>query len=306
MIKFLFFLMTMVHVVSGEVITPIQTVKTTSPQKVELGKKLFFDPTFSKDEKVSCASCHSDFGSDSKSVSIGTDGKKGVIQSLSVFNAVNNYKLFWNGRAPNLYHQIDGSVHMAFEMGNSSKKVEEKLKASAFYQKEFIQAFGTPPTYQLFKEAIAEFEKTLVTPNSRFDRYLKGENTLSILEKNGFYMFKQHGCIACHNGVNIGGNSMQKMGNVIPYRYIKGQPDLYDLTKKEEDKNVFRVPSLRNVARTAPYFHDASAQTLAEAVQEMSEHNLGVMLNKDEVQAIVAFLKTLNGDIPMTWSSNAQ
>jgi cytochrome c peroxidase len=290
----------------AEVITPIEEVKHYDKEKVSLGKKLFFDVTFSKDGTVSCASCHSDFGSDSRPVSIGVGGKKGLIQSLSVFNAVNNYKQFWNARASSLEEQIDGPIHNDFEMGISKESIEEKLNSSKIYQQIFSQVYNESPNYQLFKDAIVAFEKTLLTPNSRFDRYLKGEQVLTSLEIKGFESFKQHGCIACHNGVNVGGNSMQMMGSVIEYNYVPGQQDVYAITKDEADKNVFRVPSLRNVNKTAPYFHDASAVTLKEAIVKMAHHNLGTYLESNEVEAIEAFLKTLDGTVPTTWSQDVK
>lgn len=286
----------------AKVITPIQEVKNYNKAKVALGKKLFFDKTFSKDGKISCASCHGDFGSDSSAYSVGVNGKRGHIQSLSIFNAVNNYKFFWNGRSSTLKDQIDGPIHSDFEMGMSEQSIENKLNSSKEYKSMFLDVYEKAPSYTLFKDAIVAFEKTLVTPNSRFDRYLKGENTLTPFEIEGFNSFKEHGCIVCHNGVNIGGNSMQMMGNVIPYPYVKNQPDLYSITKNKADKNVFRVPSLRNISKTAPYFHDGSVSTLEEAVIKMAHHNLGTVLEYKEVESIVAFLKTLDGDIPSTWS----
>lgn len=293
-------------VIFAEIITPIPEVKQYDKAKVALGKRLFFDTNFSKDATVSCASCHMDFGSDKRSVSVGVDGKKGVIQSLSIFNAANNYKQFWNGRAANLEEQIDGPVHTSFELGMNEKSIEKYLNSSREYQETFKKVYNQIPNYKLFKEAIVAFEETLLTPNSRFDKFLKGEDTLTQLEKDGFNSFKDHGCVACHNGVNIGGNSMQMIGSVIEYPYTEGQPDLYDITKKERDKNVFRVPSLRNISKTAPYFHDASVNTLEEAVIKMSYHELGTILEDKETKAIVAFLKTLDGDVPATWGNDVK
>jgi len=293
-------------VIFAEVITPIPEVKSYDKAKVALGKKLFFDTSFSQDGMISCASCHNDFGSDKRAVSVGVYGKKGLIQSMSVFNAVNNYRQFWNGRAANLEEQIDGPVHTTFEMGMSTQSIEKYLNSSKEYQQLFKKVYNQTPGYKLFKEAIVAFEETLLTPNSRFDKFLKGEGSLTQLEKDGFNSFKDHGCIACHNGVNIGGNSMQMFGNVIAYPYVENQPDLYAITKKEMDKNVFKVPSLRNISKTSPYFHDASANTLEAAVMKMSHYNLGIILENKEIKAIVAFLKTLDGDIPKTWNHDVK
>ncbi|MFA6137122.1 MAG: cytochrome c peroxidase [Sulfurimonas sp.] len=292
--------------ISAEIITPIPDVKPFDKAKVALGKKLFFDTNFSKDKTVSCASCHSDFGTDRRALSIGVENKKGVIHTPTVFNAVNNYRQFYNGRAANLSEQIDGPIHADHEMGMSDQDVENNLNTSKEYQAAFKKVYNQVPSYKLFKDAIVAFEETLLTPNSRFDRFLKGEDSLSKLEKDGFNSFKEHGCAACHNGVNVGGNSMQMIGSVIEYPYIEGQPDLYILTKKEMDKNIFRVPSLRNINRTSPYFHDASAINLEDAVIKMSYYNLGTILEDKETEAIVAFLKTLDGDIPKTWSEDVK
>ncbi|MCX6076824.1 MAG: c-type cytochrome [Campylobacterales bacterium] len=291
---------------SAEIITPIPDVKPFDKAKVALGKKLFFDTNFSKDRTVSCASCHSDFGTDRRALSIGVENKKGIIHSSTVFNAVNNYKQFYNGRAANLNEQIDGPIHTDYEMGISDQDVENNLNTSKEYKATFKKVYNQVPSYKLFKDAIVAFEETLLTPNSRFDRFLKGEDSLTQLEKDGFNSFKEHGCAACHNGVNVGGNSMQMIGSVIEYPYIEGQQDLYALTKKEMDKNVFRVPSLRNINKTAPYFHDASASTLEEVVIKMSYYNLGTILEDKETEAIIAFLKTLDGDIPKTWSEDVK
>lgn len=290
----------------GEIITPIERVDTFDENKVMLGKKLFFDPSFSQDGTMACVSCHNNFGSDERTVSIGVGGEKGNIQSLSVFNAVNNFKQFWNGRAANLYEQIDGPVHNSFEMGTSKEEIEKKLSTSKEYIELFSSAYSKKPNYHLFKDALVAFQETLVTPDSKFDLYLKGEVKLEQIEKKGFTLFKNYGCAVCHNGVNVGGNSMQLIGSVIEYPYKKGQADLYSITKKEADMNVFRVPSLRNISKTSPYFHDGSTSTLKEAIEKMAYHNLGTTISDKEVQAIIAFLKTLNGEIPTTWINNAQ
>jgi len=291
---------------NGEVITPIEELKVYDKDKVSLGKELFFDKSFSKDKKISCASCHSDFGSDSRSFSVGVDSKVGSIQSLSVFNAVNNYKQFWNARANDLNEQIDGPVHAEFEMGTSIENIETILNSSTNYVEKFKRAYGKKPSYKLFKDAIVAFEETLLTPNSKFDNFLKGIEFLSAKEERGFKLFKDYGCAVCHNGVNVGGNSMQLMGNVVTYPYTKGQNDLYSITKRESDKNVFRVPSLRNISKTAPYFHDGAVYTLDAAVAKMAYHNLGILLKSNELEDIVLFLKTLDGDIPFTWSNDVK
>jgi len=306
MYKFLIPILIVSSFVSSEIITPIKEVNSYNKAKVALGKKLFFDPKLSKDGSISCASCHSDFGSDKRAVSIGIDNKKGEIQSLSVFNAVNNYKQFWNARASTLSEQIDFPIHSPVEMGNNSKNIEKYLTSSKSYKELFKIVYSKAPSYALLKDAIVAFEEILVTPNSRFDKFLEGKESLTSEERDGFKLFKNYGCASCHNGVNIGGNSMQMIGNVVDYPYIKGQIDLYYITKKKIDKNVFRVPSLRNINKTAPYFHDASASTLEEAIEKMAYYNLGMALNKSDIKLIVSFLKTLEGEIPAIWNKDVK
>jgi cytochrome c peroxidase len=291
---------------SADIITPIEKNTSYNKSKVSLGRLLYFDKKLSKDGTISCASCHSDFGADKRAVSVGVDNKKGQIQSLSIFNAVNNYKLFWNGRADTLMEQIDGPIHTEHEMGNSIDNIENYLLSIPKYNKLFNSVYAKKPNYKLLKDAIVAFVETLVTPDSRFDQYLRGEITLSAQEHQGFKLFKYYGCASCHNGVNVGGNSMQQIGNVIDYPYVENQLDLYDITKKESDKNVFRVPSLRNISKTRPYFHDASVLNLEDAVQKMAYYNLGMVLDKKDLTAIVAFLITLEGKKPLTWKTDVK
>ena len=291
---------------STEIITPIEEKIPYNKNKVNLGRLLYFDKKLSKDGTISCASCHSDFGSDKRVVSIGVNNQPGVIQSLSIFNAVNNYKLFWNGRAGSLKEQMDGPLQAAHEMGNSIKNIEMYLLSNQNYLSLFNMIYAKQPNYELLKDAIVAFVETLVTPNSRFDQFLKGEISLTAEEKRGFTLFKYYGCATCHNGVNVGGNSMQQIGNVISYPYIENQLDLYALTHNEQDKNVFRVPSLRNITKTSPYFHDASVNNLKDAVQKMAYYNLGMVLEEKELIAIVTFLKTLEGEKPATWDNDVK
>ena len=180
-----------------------------------------------------------------------------------------------------------------------SRIVQKRLNASPKYRTLFKKVYGTDHiTYDQAIDAIVEFEKALVTPNSRFDRYLRGELKLSDEEMLGYRRFKALGCITCHNGINIGGNSFQKMGLFVPYKYRQGTPDRASVTKDKRHRNVFKVPTLRNIALTAPYFHDASSKTLEGAVKTMSHHNLGTELSPEDVKALVAFLKSLTGEQP--------
>ena len=289
-----------IFLLSIEPITPIpQTIKYNKV-KVSIGKQLFFDNSFSSDKKVSCASCHSPKygGADPRKVSIGVYEKKGNIQSPTVYNSGYNFRQFWNGRARDLKEQIEGPTHNPVEMGMNNKKIEkilnskkEYLVMKKIYKTNYI-------TFDMFKDAIAEFEKTLITPNCKFDKWLRGENKLTKAEKEGYYNFKKLGCITCHNGINIGGNSFQKIGVILGAKDRKG--DREEVTKNENDKFVYKVPTLRNIALTAPYFHSGLTYNLAESVNIMAYHNLGLKLTKNQTKTIVLFLKTLTGDKPQT------
>lgn len=284
-----------------EPIAPLPESVEYDRKLAAIGKLLFNDPILSKDKKVSCASCHDpeQGGADPRPVSLGVRGKKGNIQSPTVFNARYNFKQFWNGRAETLDEQAKGPIHNPVEMGMSRENVERRINHSRRYARLFRRAYNTRyVTYEQVIEAIVTFEKALVTPNSPFDRYLRGEPTLSDEEILGYRQFKLLGCATCHNGINIGGNSFQKMGIFIPYQYDPSYPDRFSVTQQSKYKNVFKVPTLRNIALTAPYFHDASALTLEEAVKTMSYHNLGTQLSHEDIQLLVTFLKTLTGDMP--------
>ncbi len=283
-----------------DTVLPIPKNVSYDKAKAALGKVLFFDPTLSADGTVSCASCHSfaHGGADDKPVSIGVYAKKGRMNSPTVFNARYNFRQFWNGRAKNLFDQIDGPVHNPVEMGLSTQELIEKLYRNDYYKQTFIKVFGPGPiTYEHYKEALVEFEKSLVTPNSKFDRFLRGEAKLSPQEMRGWRLFKLRGCITCHNGINLGGNSFQKIGSIMPF---EGAPldDRYALTKNPKDRYVFKVPTLRNIALTAPYFHDGSVATLKEAIKKMAYYNLGTILSDQEIAALEAFLHTLTGELP--------
>jgi cytochrome c peroxidase len=282
---------------------PIQPIPKKVPYdkaKAELGKLLFFDPILSKDRTVSCASCHDPDhgGADPRPVSIGVEGKKGTVNSPTVYNAYFNFRQFWNGRAKDLKEQALGPLHAKNEMAITKELVEKRLNQNEMYKNLFKKVYGKDRiTFDMVVDAIAEFEKALYTPDSKFDRYLRGEIELSPLEKKGYLLFKELGCITCHNGVNIGGNSFQKLGLIHKFSHKRG-PDRFAVTKRKEDRGVYKVPTLRNIALTAPYFHDGSAKTLEEAVETMSYYNLGFKLTKDEKEALIAFLKTLTGKKP--------
>ncbi len=297
---FIFFM----HLYS-DLITPIPTENKYDEKIVNLGRELFFDPILSKDKKISCSSCHSYFGADNKAVSLGVNGQRGTVNAPSVFNGEFNLALFWNGRAENYEAQAVEPIHNPVEMASNSILIETRLNSSKKYRELFDEVFEEKPTFSLAIKAICEFEKTLTTPNSKFDRYLRGEGSLTKEEKKGYENFKRLGCISCHNGQNVGGNAYHKFGNVIEYTLkTKNMPDRYKITGNKDDVDVFRVPPLRNVTKTAPYFHDGSVMTLKDAVMIMGYYNLGKLLNEDEVDSLIAFLKTLEGDLPKTWKAN--
>ena len=288
------------HLWANEPIQPIPKTILYNHKKAKLGRLLFMDPMLSSDGTVSCHSCH-DFdhgGADPRPVSIGVHGKPGNVNAPTVFNSYFNFRQFWNGRAKDLKDQAIGPLHNPVEMGMIPKKIETYISQNSYYNKLFHEVFHSEPTYEKALEAIAEFEKALITPNCRFDRYLRGEIELSDMEKKGFQLFKTLGCITCHNGINLGGNSYQKFGLIFPYAWKAEYPDRYAVTHDPKDKNVYKVPTLRNIALTAPYFHNGSAASLEDALRKMGHYNLGFKLEENEIAALKSFLNTLTGEKP--------
>ncbi|RXJ86171.1 cytochrome-c peroxidase [Arcobacter sp. CECT 8985] len=282
-----------------ELISPIKVQQNYNLQKALLGKKLFFDTRLSKDNTISCASCHDieNGGDDNRDFSIGVGNKKGKVNSPTVLNSKYNFTQFWNGRVKDLKEQVSAPIHNPIEMNSSLNDVVKKLKEDNYYNKQFNLLFKDGLTKKNLVDVIAEFESALVTPNCKFDRYLKGdEKALSKLEYEGYILFKNYGCISCHNGINIGGNLFQKMG--ILKKYKTKDLGRYEVTKDIDDKNYFKLPTLRNISETAPYFHDASAKTLRKAVSIMMEYQLGIKPKKSDVDKIVKFLDTLTGHKP--------
>ena len=287
-----------------EPILPIPESVDVDPVKVELGRALFHDPVLSKDGTISCASCHdlATGGDDGQKVSVGIEGKLGVINAPTVFNSGMNFKQFWDGRANTLEHQIDGPVQSGIEMGSLWPDVVAKLYQDADYPQLFKKVYADGINRRNVKNAIAEFVKSLTTPNSRFDRWLKGdENALNTQEKRGYALFKDYGCVSCHQGANVGGNMFQVFGVLNDYFKKRGDitdADLgrYIITGNDEDRHSFKVPSLRMAALTAPYLHDGSAATLRDAVDAMFEFQLGREAPDQDKDDIVAFIKTLVGE----------
>ncbi|MEY5027943.1 MAG: hypothetical protein RLZ63_258 [Pseudomonadota bacterium] len=284
-----------------ELISPIPAAKVTSPGMVELGKKLYFDPRLSKSGFISCNSCHnlSMGGTDNLKTSIGHNWQKGPINAPTVLNSSMNVAQFWDGRAADLKAQAGGPIANPGEMASSHELSVHILQSIPGYVSEFKQVFGTNKIdIDKVTAAIAAFEETLVTPNSRFDKWLKGDKkALNSQEVAGYKLFKDAGCVACHNGPAVGGNSFQKMGIVEPFKGNTSDGRAA-VTGKDADRFNYKVPTLRNVEMTYPYFHDGSADTLEQAVDVMGRLQLGRKFTADENAKLVAFLMTLTGDQP--------
>lgn len=286
-----------------EPITPIPLQLNLDGRKIALGKRLFNDPLLSHDDTISCAHCHNLAlgGEDGMPRPIGINGKVGKINTPTVFNSGFNFRLFWDGRAATLEEQMDFPLRNPDEMGSSLPEILSKLKKDDTYRRDFAAIYNEEIQPAHVKDAIATFERSLTTPNSKFDQYLRGDDyALTKDELKGYQLFKSLGCISCHQGINVGGNMYEKLGTVFNYFQARGNIQevdygRYNLTKNENDRYEFRVPSLRNVALTAPYFHDASANTLEQAVATMAKFQLGITLPKDEIEKIVKFLNTLTG-----------
>lgn len=292
----------MAPVHAKEPIQPIEPVKNINLAKMELGKKLFFDPRLSKSGFISCNSCHnlSMGGSDNIPTSIGHGWHQGPINAPTVLNSSLNVAQFWDGRAADLAEQAAGPIANPGEMASSHDVAVSVIKTLPQYVTDFGLIYDEKSiTIERVADAIAEFEKTLLTPNSPFDQWLRGDkDALNETELAGYELFKSTGCTACHNGPAVGGNSFQKMGVVKPYETQNSALGVYEVSKKEQDKLVFKVPTLRNVELTYPYFHDGAVNTLTEAVDIMARIQLGRTLSEDENGKIVAFLRTLTGDQP--------
>ncbi len=268
-----------------ESITPIPEPPTSDPLKIKLGERLFGDPRLSHDNSRSCRSCHDlrTNGAGRNSHDVGLDGSDLPLNTLTIFNAALNFRFGWEGKLRTLESDAKAALENPRLMGTSIPEVVEKLNEDPSMHREFSAAYGNGPDAGNVVDAIVSFERTLVTPGSRFDRWLAGEATaLSADELNGYRLFTSLGCVSCHQGVNIGGNLFERHGIFHPL--ASPQPE------------ILRVPSLRNVATTAPYFHDGSAPTLDDAVRKMGLAQLNTTLTDQQVNEIVAYLRTLTGN----------
>jgi len=282
---------------------PLPIAHRLDPRKVTLGRMLFHDPALSRDGSVSCASCHqiAQGGDDGRARSIGVDGRVGGRNAPTVLNSAFQFRLLWDGRAKDLESQIDGPLQHPDEMDSSWAIVIERLGGNADFMQSYRESYGGPLRIELLKDALATYERSLITPNSAFDRHLCGQQELPPTAMRGYRLFLDLGCAACHQGRNVGGNLFQTFGIfAMPSSLTDADadPGRYQVTGHEKDRFVFRVPSLRNVALTAPYFHDGSVADLEGAVRVMAESQLGRSLTKDQVGELVAFLESLTGDLP--------
>lgn len=289
-----------VQTLAAEPITPIPSSLRADSARAALGRRLFHDARLSGNGKVSCASCHniSNGGADNRARSQGIFGQLTDLNAPTVLNAALNFSQFWNGRAATLEQQVGMVVENPAEMGGRWPTVVSKVYADLAYRRDFAAAFRDGVTRANIESAIAAYERTLITPNSRFDRFLLGQlDAISRDEKEGYARFKSFGCISCHQGVNVGGNMYQKFGVMRPPEMrSSGDAGLgrYLVTRLEEDRHVFKVPGLRNVGRTAPYFHDASAATLEQAIEVMFQLQLGRPSSKRDTELIAKFLRSLD------------
>ena len=279
----------------------------STPERVELGKMLYFEPRLSESHAISCNSCHivGLGGVDVEETSIGHRWQRGPRNAPTVLNAVFNTAQFWDGRADNLREQAGGPLVNPIEMGTTEKHVVEQLKATPGYVEKFQQAFpdeSNPLNFDNVRNAIALFEATLLTPNAPFDRYLKGDETaLTDTQQEGLQLFISKGCAACHKGINVGGGMyapfgvVEKPGAEFLPPTDKGR---FEVTKTVSDEYVFKVPTLRNIALTPPYFHTGKSWDLRQAVAVMGVSQLGAELTDEEVDKITAFMHAFTGDQP--------
>ncbi|RXJ85300.1 cytochrome-c peroxidase [Arcobacter cloacae] len=297
MIKIIFILFFNIVLFSREPITPIPLEIEFDKDKANLGKELFFDPILSKDNTISCHSCHllEQGGDDNLQFSFGVGGKVGNMNAPTVFNSTFNFVQFWDGRAKNLQEQAQGPITSEVEMAHTFEEII-KILNNTEYKEKFKKIYKDGVTKDNITDSLAQFQKTLITPNSPFDRYLRGDkNAISKEQRQGYELFKNQGCIACHHGVNVGGNLYAKFGLISELQSdSKGR---YEVTKNELDKYYFKVPTLRNIELTSPYLHDGRIEELEDVVKFMAHYQLGKSLSEEEVKKIVLFLKSLTGDL---------
>ena len=302
---------------ANEPVRPIDLALEYDPAKAELGYALFHDPRLSVDNTVSCASCH-DLGTagvDNHRYSHGVNDLLGGVNAPTVFNAVYNFVQFWDGRAQTLADQAAGPPLNPVEMASESfDQIIAKLKADKQFARAFVKVYPDGITAANITDAIEQFERTLITPDSKFDKWLRGDDSaLTADELKGYELFKKYDCATCHAGPNLGGLSYELMGLRRHYFAERGleltneDNGRYKETQQERDRHRFKVPGLRNVEHTWPYYHDGTRETLEEAVRDMGLYQSGVELTDSEVAGITAFLKTLTGEykgVPVTTTNS--
>ena len=302
---------------ANEPVRPIDQVLEYDAAKAALGFALFHDTRLSVDNTVSCASCHAleTAGVDNHQYSHGVDDQLGGVNAPTVFNAVYNFVQFWDGRAKTLADQAAGPPLNPVEMASESfDQIIDKLKADKKFVKEFTAVYPDGLTAENLTDAIEQFERTLITPNSAFDKWLRGDDAaLTAEELEGYELFKKYDCATCHVGHNLGGQSYELMGLRRHYFAERGleltneDNGRYKETQLERDRHRFKVPGLRNVEHTWPYYHDGTRETLEEAVSDMGLYQSGVELSAQETDKITAFLKTLTGEyngVPITTTNS--
>ncbi len=292
-------------VYKADVLQPLPKIVEVNSAKAAVGNKLFHDKRLSKDDTVSCASCHAldKGGTDLAQYSTGVGNAVGGINAPTVYNSGLQFIQFWDGRAGTLEEQADGPVNNPAEMASNWPQAFEKLSQDAAFMQEFTAAFPDGLSKENCTGAIAEFERTLVTPNCKVDRYLRGDAAaLDANETEGLRLFRETGCVMCHAGKLLGGQSFERMGRTEDYFDSRGMKmtdadnGRYNVTKNEADRHAFKVPTLRNIAKTAPYLHDGSQTDLAKVVNIMAEKQLGKTLTADRTTKLVAFLNALTGE----------
>lgn len=276
--------------------------------RVRLGRELFFDPILSGDGRVTCSECHdlARAGTDGQRLSHAAAREEGGLNVPTIFNLAWVFRYSWSGRFDRMDDILDVAMTSPTTMASPWGAAVERLERSPAHRARFEQVFGTPPTEAALRNAMETFVLSLTTPDAPFDRWLRGdEGAISDDARRGYQIFREHGCASCHQGVDVGGNMYQRFGVMREYfgdrcEVRDGYLGLYIGTHRESDRHVFRVPSLRNVALTAPYFHDGSAETLEEAIETMARCQLGRPLDPEPIRLIVAFLGTLTGRIDDT------
>lgn len=303
-----------INIWANHAILPVPPPASEPVRLVELGDQLFHDARLSADNTISCASCHdlADNGADRRPFSVGVGGALGRIRSPSVYNSALDLAQFWDGRADDLKTQVDGPIHDDVEMASDWDSIITKLSKDNALMVQFNTAFRDGLTAANIRSALAAFQRTLILTDAPFDRWLNGEaSALSSQQVKGYELFRNYGCISCHQGANVGGNMYARMGSMVNYAELKGdaihQADLgrYNVTGNPNHRHVFKVPSLRTAALNSFFFHDSSASTLEEAIDIMARFQLGRELRASDIDDIAAFIRSLTGNHPRLHAQSA-